>query len=101
MKKNLKRGLKKFWNKIGKYTWWIVYLIIFGVGVYLIGKPVTSIIKSSIDIWHLQKSIDKDRASIKDDEIFLENLKNREFLEQYARETYFMQRSNEQIYIID
>ena len=38
---------------------------------------------------------------IEENNTFLENLKSREFLEQYARETYYMQNPNEQIYIIE
>lgn len=39
--------------------------------------------------------------SIRKDSLLIEQLKNDEFLEQYARERYFMQRPNEQVFIVE
>ena len=97
----MKKRLVALWGKIRVYAWWIVYLLIAAAGLYLIGKPVISLIDTSIDIHALNKEKEKYEKIIEENNTFLENLKSREFLEQYARETYYMQNPNEQIYIIE
>ena len=97
----MKKRLAELWGKIRVYAWWIVYLLIAAAGLYLIGKPVISLIDTSIDIHALNKEKEKYEKIIEENNTFLENLKSREFLEQYARETYYMQNPNEQIYIIE
>ena len=97
----MKKHLQKWWDKIRPYAWWIVYLMIAGAGLYLIGKPVISIIGTSIDISKLNEEKEQYQTIIETNETFLKNLESREFLEQYARETYYMQRPNEQVFIVE
>lgn len=97
----MKRRLNSFKEKTTRYIKWLVYIVVLGIGVYLISRPVISIIRTSKDISELEEEKAKYQAIIKENEEFLRNLNNREFLERYARETYYMQRPNEQIFIIE
>lgn len=97
----MKRWFIALWERIRVYAWWIVYLLIAAAGLYLIGKPVISLIDTSIRMHTLNKEKEEYEQIIKENNTFLENLKSKEFLEQYARETYYMQNPDEQIYIVE
>lgn len=97
----MKRRFQHFWQNVKRQAWRLCFVVIFGVGLYLIGRPVVSLIITSLDIKHLEAEKARYMQIVEQDSIFLENLKNREFLEQYAREKYFMQQRNEQVFIIE
>jgi cell division protein FtsB len=71
------------------------------LGFILIGRPLVSLIKNSIEIRQLNKEKAIYEASIRRDSLLIENLKNDEFLERYAREKYFMQGKGEQVFIVE
>ena len=48
----------------------------------------------------LDVRIAKYEAKLASDSIFIENMKNKEFLERYAREHFHMQREGEMVYIV-
>lgn len=97
----MKKRVGNFWQKVRKHTWRFAVIVIFGIGVYLIGRPVVSLIRTSIDIKELETEKARYVEIIERDSIFLEKLKTKEFLEQYARETFFMQHPNEQVFIVE
>ena len=65
------------------------------------GRPLVSLIRTSIEIRELNKEKALYEASIRRDSTLIENLKNDDFLERYAREKYFMQGKGEQVFIIE
>lgn len=102
----------KFGKKVGKqveksiskgkeYAWRIIVIAIVFLGIILIGRPLVSLIKTSIEIRQLNKEKALYEESIRKDSLLIENLKNDEFLERYAREKYFMQGENEQVFIVE
>lgn len=97
---NFKKRVEKLLTPIKKYAWWLTLAFLGIVGAVLIIRPAVSLIRTSYEIRQLnnQKAIYEEQ--ILRDSLLMEQLKNDEFLEQYARETYFMQRPNEQVFII-
>jgi cell division protein FtsB len=89
-------------NSKGKeYAWRIIVVAVVVLGFILIGRPLVSLIKNSIEIRQLNKEKAIYEASIRRDSLLIENLKNDEFLERYAREKYFMQGKGEQVFIVE
>ena len=86
---------------ISKYVWRAIYVITIALGVYLISRPVMSLIKSGREISALERERDRYKAAILQDSLFVESLENDEVIEQYAREKYFMQKKNEQVFIVE
>lgn len=95
-----RKRVEKLLKPIKKYVWWLILALLGIVGAVLIVRPAVSLIRTSYEIRQLnnQKAIYEEQ--ILRDSLLMEQLKNDEFLEQYARETYFMQRPNEQVFII-
>lgn len=84
-----------------EYAWRIIVVAVVVLGFILIGRPLVSLIKNSIEIRQLNKEKAIYEASIRRDSLLIENLKNDEFLERYAREKYFMQGKGEQVFIVE
>lgn len=104
--------MTKFGKKVGKkvektiskgkeYAWRIVLISAIIIGFMLIGRPLISLIKNSIEIRQLNHEKALYERSILRDSMLIENLKNDEFLERYARENYFMQGKGEQVFIVE
>ena len=88
-------------NKSRKHFWRIVTWSAILLGAILIGRPLLSLIKTRREIRQLNREKAIYEASIRRDSMLIENLKNDEFLERYAREKYFMQGKNEQVFIVE
>ena len=88
-------------NKSRKHFWRIITWSAILLGAILIGRPLFSLIKTRREIRQLNREKAIYEASIRRDSMLIENLKNDEFLERYAREKYFMQGKNEQVFIVD
>ena len=101
MKKKLNKNITKAINKGKEYAWRITVFFVIGLGVILIGRPLYSIIKTSVEIRALNREKAHYQAEINRDSTLIENLKNDEFLERYAREKYFMQGKGEKIFIVE
>jgi hypothetical protein len=71
------------------------------LGVILIGHPASSIVSSLIEMSHLKTRKAIYEESIRRDSLLIENLKNDEFLERYAREKFYMQGKNEDLFIVE
>ncbi len=87
--------------KSREYMWRINIAAAVLLGIILIGRPLVSLISTSIDIRKLNKEKAIYEESIRRDSLLIENLKNDEFLERYAREKYFMQAKGEQVFIVE
>ena len=99
--KKVEKQVERTISKGKEYAWRIILVSVVVLGVILIGRPLVSLIHSSIEIRELNKEKALYEAEIRRDSILIENLKNDEFLERYAREKYFMQGKGEQIFIVE
>ena len=87
-------------TKVKKYIWRTLIVAILVLGVILIGRPLISLVQTSMEIRELNKQKAIYKESIHRDSTLIENLKNNEFLEEYAREKFHMQGNEEQVYIL-
>ncbi len=78
----------------------ILVTLLLVLGVFFVGGEFISIIQLRIANAKLREQIVHYQESFKRDSTLIENLKNPEFLEHYARENYFMKAENEEVYII-
>lgn len=81
--------------------WRVLTFVVSILTLFIIGGSVISIIKSQRHINRLnrEKNIYLERISA--DSTLVEQLKDDEYLEKYARERYNMQRKDERVYIIE
>ena len=99
--KKVGKNIEKTISKGKKYAWRITLASVVLLGVILISRPLYSIIKTSIEIKELNSEKATYKNSIHRDSVLIENLKNDELLERYAREKYLMQGKNEQVFIVE
>ncbi len=92
---------EKFFEKHRKYIFAGVLFFIVCQAVYFIVPALIPLIKTKMEISALEKEKAYYIESIRRDSIHIEQLKNDDFLEQYAREKYFMQGKDEQIFIVE
>ncbi len=88
-------------NRGKEYAWRITIALIVVLGLILIGRPLYSIIITSIEIKELNREKTRYQAEIRRDSTIIESLKNDELLERFAREKYLMQGKNEEIFIVE
>ena len=79
----------------------VIFIAILALGVVIIGRPLYLLMKISSEIRVLSQEKAKYEESIRRDSTLINNLRNDTFLEQYARENYFMHASNEDVYIVE
>ena len=99
--KQVGKQVEKGINKSKEYAWRITLIAAVVLGLILIGRPLVSLIRTSLEIRELNREKAIYEASIHRDSLLIESLKNDEFLERYAREKYFMQGKGEQVFIIE
>ena len=88
-------------QSLSKYLWLGATAVIF---IYTAGVTVRNlviIVRVNSRIARLEKQYDLYRGRIDQDSTLLEQLKYDEYLEQFAREKFHMQRANENIYIVE
>ncbi|MBQ2026689.1 MAG: septum formation initiator family protein [Alistipes sp.] len=100
-KRSVGKSIEKTYYKGKEYAWRITIAALILLGAILIGRPLISLIRTSIEISQLNKEKAFYNASIQRDSLTIENLKNDEFLERYARERFFMQGKGEQVFIVE
>ena len=88
-------------EKIGRYVWLTITAVIFVYTAVLTVRNLVSVISLRHRIGLLEEQRDLYQNRITEDSAMLERLNYDEFLEQYARERFHMQRANEYIYIIE
>ena len=99
--KKVSKQVEKGISKGKEYAWRIIVIAVIVLGAILIGRPLFSLILTSLEIRASNKEKTIYEASIRRDSLLIENLKNDEFLERYAREKYFMQGKGEQVFIVE
>lgn len=97
----LKKRLQKVGERCREYLWRISVGAVVMLAIILILPPLISLIRTHITMSQLNEEKARYEESIRKDSLLIEQLKNDEFLEQYARERYFMQRPNEQVFIVE
>lgn len=88
-------------GKLSKWIWRGVTVVIFIYTAVLIVRNLITVVKVHHRIARLEEQRDHFRARIAEDSTMLSRLQYDEYLEQYAREKYHMQRPNEYIYIME
>jgi cell division protein FtsB len=69
--------------------------------VVLFGRDIREIFGVRAEIGRLNERKEELRRQIAADSTLLENLKDPDFLERFARENYLMRREGEEVYIIE
>lgn len=91
--------MRRFWSK---YKIGIVITAAFLLFViFLAPGNLLDSARLSRSIKKMQREQQVYRERAREDSTFLENLKNDEFLEKYAREKFYMKRKGEEIYLIE
>lgn len=99
--KNVGNKVNTTLSKAKRNAWRLIVIAAILLGIILIGRPTFSLIKTSFEIRRLNKEKAIYQSSIRRDSLLMENLKNDEYLERYARERYFMQGKDEQVFIVE
>ncbi len=88
-------------GNISKKIWFGVTAVIFVYTAVLTVRNLITVIKVEHRIGRLEDQRDHFRARIEEDSTMLKRLDYDEYLEQYAREKFHMQRPKEYIYIME
>ncbi|WP_300798200.1 septum formation initiator family protein [uncultured Alistipes sp.] len=87
--------------RFGRKFWIIVTTIIVVFTVFVIGRHVVHAVKIKRQINALNREKERHQQKIARDSALLEQLRYDDYLEEYAREHYHMQRRDEHVYIIE
>lgn len=87
-------------KKVGRVFWIVSTGVIVVFTVLIVGRNMIHAIKIKRQISALERERQYYQSNIEQDSTLLERLRFDEYLEQYARENYRMQKANEQIYIV-
>ena len=96
-----KERFQHFVKQVNIYSWRMVTVAFFAFTLFIIGRSVWDIIKINRDINHLTAEKQQYLQSIAEDSAAIARLRYDEYLEEYARENFHMQREGEQIYIFN
>ena len=88
-------------RSLSKYLWLGVTAVIFIYTAIVTVRNLIIIVRVNSRISHLEEQYDLYRSRVYQDSTLLEQLKYDEYLEQFAREKFHMQRADEHIYIIE
>ena len=88
-------------SKITKRVWQCLTAAVFIYTAVVIVRNLITIVRVNYRISEMEDHRDLYQARITEESTMLEHLKYDEYLEQYAREKFHMQRPNEYIYIIE
>lgn len=88
-------------EKVSKRVWFCLTAVIFIYTAVLSVRNLVTVIRVNYRTNQLEQQRDLYQARITEDSTMLERLKYDEYLEQFAREKFHMQRPNEYIYIIE
>ena len=88
-------------QSLSKYLWLGATAVIFIYTAVVTVRNLVIIVRVDSRIARLEKQYDLYRGRIDQDSTLLEQLKYDEYLEQFAREKFHMQRANENIYIVE
>lgn len=88
-------------RSLSKYLWLGVTAVIFIYTAIVTVRNLIVIVRVNSRISHLEEQYDLYRSRVDQDSTLLEQLKYDEYLEQFAREKFHMQRADEYIYIVE
>ena len=87
--------------QFGRRFWIVLTAIIVVFSVFVIGRNALHAVKIKRQINELERQHDFYVGKIAQDSTLLERLRYDDYLEEYAREHYHMQRRNEDVYILE
>lgn len=87
--------------RIGRRFWILLTAGIVVFSVFVIGRNALHAVKIKRQINVLERQYDFYVEKIAQDSTLLERLRYDDYLEEYAREHYHMQRRNEHVYILE
>ena len=76
----------------------VVFLVLV---LFLSDLSLVGLIKTRTSVRRLRGEIERYEEQIREDSLFIERLKDDEFLERYAREKHLMHSKDEQLFIIE
>ncbi len=79
----------------------LITIAVIAFTLFVIGRTCLTIIRTYAAIHRLEAERDVYLQSIAEDSTLINRLRYDEYLEQYAREHYHMQRRDEHVYIIE
>ena len=88
-------------RSLSKYLWLGLTVVIFIYTAVVIVRNLVVIVRVNSRISNLEEQYDLYRSRVDQDSTLLEQLKYDEYLEQFAREKFHMQRADEHIYIVE
>lgn len=94
-------GLERAFNFVKGRILTLGTVAIMAFMVFVIGRSVIHAISIGMQIGELEELRDGYQDDITRDSTILERLKYDDELERYARENYYMQRPNEELFIIE
>lgn len=93
----MKFSFKTLLHKVGL----LITIAVIAFTLFVIGRTCLTIIRTYAAIHRLEAERDGYLQSIAEDSTLIKHLQYDEYLEQYAREHYHMQRRNDHVYIIE
>ncbi|WP_417016020.1 FtsB family cell division protein [Alistipes sp.] len=87
--------------QLGRRFWIVLTAIIVVFSVFVIGRNALHAVKIKRQINALERQHEFYVGKIAQDSTLLERLRYDDYLEEYAREHYHMQRRNEDVYILE
>lgn len=86
--------------QLGKRFWSIATAMIFVFTVFIVGRNLVHVVQIKRQISRLTGEQERYRERIEQDSALLENLRYDDYLEEYARENFHMQRRDEYVYVL-
>ncbi|MEG1611730.1 MAG: septum formation initiator family protein [Alistipes sp.] len=86
--------------RFGRKSWIVATIVILIFTIFVVGRNVLHAVKIRREIGVLERERDRYQQRIEQDSTLIEQLKYDDYLEEYARENYHMQRAEEHVYIV-
>jgi len=87
--------------KLGKPIWILLTVVAVGFTAYVVGRNLLHIWKIKRQLSALNDEREQYLLQIEEDSTLLERLRYDDYLEEYAREHFGMQRPGEKVYLLD
>ena len=92
--------LSKLYYKVKVNIWRLLTIAISLYAIFVIGRTVLSIIRTSRDIDRLRTEEKRYKSDIARNKAIIEKFDDPQYIEKFAREKYGMQRPDEDVYIM-
>ena len=100
MQKGRRGVLMKEWLK--KYCHWVVETTLLLVLILFVADlSLVDLARTKSSVRRLHREIERYEEQIREDSIYIEKLKDDEFLEKYAREKHLMHAKDEVLFIVE